>query len=167
MVRGCKAFLTALVLIAGCSIASAQEATIGAGKLEIGGFPGGGTFFVGGNDNNRTRCPPNCRWRSRWHQRFDRSGICDSAERLVGTRDEFELPLSTLRVGILNCWPRLESPSTECWQLGLIRRVFECHFDRVVAGVNHAGESKKQRNNESRFHRSNEKELSHRWRQRM
>src|SRR5256885_11477109 len=52
MVRGCKAFLTALVLIAGCSIASAQEATIGAGKLEIGGFPGGGTFFVGGNDNN-------------------------------------------------------------------------------------------------------------------
>ena len=51
MVRGCKAFLTALVLIAGCSIASAQEATIGAGKVEIGGFPGGGTFFTGGDDN--------------------------------------------------------------------------------------------------------------------
>ena len=75
----------------------------------------------------------------------------------------FELPLSALRVGILNCWPRLESPSTECWLLGLllIRRVFECYFDRVVAGVNHAGESKKQRNNESRLHRSNENKLSH------
>ena len=127
---------------------------------------------VGGDDNNRTRYPPNRHWLSRWHQRFDGSGICGSAERLVGTRDEFELPLSTLRVGILNCWPRLESPSTECWLLGLllIRRVLErsrwrwwlkCHFDRVVAGVNHAGESKKQRNNESRFHRSNEKEISH------
>ena len=52
MVRGSEAFLTALVLLAGCSLASAQEAAIGAGKLEVGGFPGGGTFFVGGNDNN-------------------------------------------------------------------------------------------------------------------
>src|SRR5882672_6430803 len=52
MVGGSKAFLTALVLAAGCSIASAQETTIGAGKVEIGGFPGGGTFFTGGNDNN-------------------------------------------------------------------------------------------------------------------
>lgn len=52
MVRGSKAFLTALVLVAGCSMASAQDAAIGAGKLELGGFPGGGTFFVGGNDNN-------------------------------------------------------------------------------------------------------------------
>src|SRR5438093_170849 len=51
MVRGCKAFLTALVLLAGCSVAFAQEATIGAGKIEIGGFPGGGTFFVSGDDN--------------------------------------------------------------------------------------------------------------------
>ncbi len=50
--RGCKALLTALALLAGCTIASAQEAAIGAGKLEIGGFPGGGTFFVGGNDND-------------------------------------------------------------------------------------------------------------------
>src|ERR1700736_3515386 len=123
---------------------------------------------VGSDYNNRTRYPSNRHWRSRWHQRFDDSGICGSAERLVGTRDEFELPLSTLRVGILNCWPRLESPSAECWLLGLllIRRVFECHFDRVVAGVNHAGESKKQRNNESRFHRSNENKLSDRHRER-
>ena len=51
MVRGCKAFLTALVLLAGCSAAFAQETTIGAGKIEIGGFPGGGTFFVSGDDN--------------------------------------------------------------------------------------------------------------------
>jgi hypothetical protein len=51
MVRGSKAVLTALVLVAGCSIASAQETTIGAGKVEIGGFPGGGTFFTGGDDN--------------------------------------------------------------------------------------------------------------------
>ena len=51
MIRGSKAFLAALVLLAGCSIASAQEATIGAGKVELGGFPGGGTFFVGGDDN--------------------------------------------------------------------------------------------------------------------
>jgi hypothetical protein len=51
MVRGSKVVLTALILLAGCSLAFAQEATIGAGKVEIGGFPGGGTFFVGGNDN--------------------------------------------------------------------------------------------------------------------
>jgi hypothetical protein len=51
MGRGFQAFLAALILAAGCSVASAQEATIGAGKVEIGGFPGGGTFFVGGDDN--------------------------------------------------------------------------------------------------------------------
>jgi hypothetical protein len=51
MVRGCKAFLTALVVLAGGSVAFAQEATIGAGKLEIGGFPGGGTFFIAGDKN--------------------------------------------------------------------------------------------------------------------
>ena len=42
--------LPPLILLAGCSAASAQDATIGAGKVEIGGFPGGGTFFVGGDD---------------------------------------------------------------------------------------------------------------------
>ena len=51
MIRGSRAFLAALILLAGCSAASAQDATIGAGKVEIGGFPGGGTFFVGGDDN--------------------------------------------------------------------------------------------------------------------
>jgi hypothetical protein len=51
MIRGFSASLAALVVLAGCSIASAQDATIGAGKVEIGGFPGGGTFFVGGDDN--------------------------------------------------------------------------------------------------------------------
>jgi hypothetical protein len=40
-----------VILIAGASLASAQDATIGAGRVEIGGFPGGGTFFVGGDDN--------------------------------------------------------------------------------------------------------------------
>ena len=51
MTRGYKAFLAALILVAGSSVASAQEAMIGAGKVEIGGFPGGGTFFIGGDDN--------------------------------------------------------------------------------------------------------------------
>ena len=51
MIRGSRALLAALILLAGCSVASAQDATIGAGKVEIGGFPGGGTFFVGGDDN--------------------------------------------------------------------------------------------------------------------
>jgi hypothetical protein len=51
MNRGIIAFLAALALIAGSSIASAQEATTGAGKVEVGGFPGGGTFFIGGDDN--------------------------------------------------------------------------------------------------------------------
>jgi hypothetical protein len=51
MNRGFIAFLAALVLIAGSSTASAQEATTGAGKVEVGGFPGGGTFFIGGDDN--------------------------------------------------------------------------------------------------------------------
>ena len=46
-----RALLAAVILLAGCSSALAQEAMIGAGRLEIGGFPGGGTFFVGGDDN--------------------------------------------------------------------------------------------------------------------
>jgi len=37
------------VLIA--SVASAQDASIGPGRLEIGGFPMGGTFFGGGDGN--------------------------------------------------------------------------------------------------------------------
>lgn len=51
MIRGSRCFLAAVILMTGYSAASAQDATIGAGKLEIGGFPGGGTFFVGGDDN--------------------------------------------------------------------------------------------------------------------
>jgi hypothetical protein len=51
MIRGSISFLAALVLLAGASVASAQDATIGAGRVEIGGFPGGGTFFIGGDDN--------------------------------------------------------------------------------------------------------------------
>ena len=51
MIRGSRAFLAALVLVAGSSVASAQDAAVGAGKVEIGGFPGGGTFFIGGDDN--------------------------------------------------------------------------------------------------------------------
>ena len=51
MIRGSRACLAALLVLAGCSAALAQDATIGAGKVEIGGFPGGGTFFVGGDDN--------------------------------------------------------------------------------------------------------------------
>src|SRR5690349_20694731 len=51
MMRGSQTFLAALLVAGGCAIASAQEATIGAGKVEVGGFPGGGTFFVGGDDN--------------------------------------------------------------------------------------------------------------------
>ena len=50
MIRGSRAFLAALIVLAGSAAASAQDATIGAGKVEIGGFPGGGTFFVGGDD---------------------------------------------------------------------------------------------------------------------
>ena len=48
---GGKAFLIAVVLVAGCAVASAQE-EVGAGKLEVGGFPGGGVYFVSGDDNN-------------------------------------------------------------------------------------------------------------------
>jgi hypothetical protein len=50
MIRGSRALLASLMLLAGSAAASAQDATIGAGKVEIGGFPGGGTFFVGGDD---------------------------------------------------------------------------------------------------------------------
>ena len=50
MIRGSRAVLAALFLFAGCTVASAQDATIGAGKVEVGGFPGGGTFFIGGDD---------------------------------------------------------------------------------------------------------------------
>src|SRR5829696_5331845 len=50
MIRGSRAMFAAVFLLA-ASAASAQDATIGAGKVEIGGFPGGGTFFIGGDDN--------------------------------------------------------------------------------------------------------------------
>ncbi len=51
MTRGPRAIFAVALLIAGSTAASAQDATIGAGKVEIGGFPGGGTFFIGGDDN--------------------------------------------------------------------------------------------------------------------
>jgi hypothetical protein len=41
----------AIALAASCAVASAQEVAPGAGKLEIGGFPGGGLWLGGGNDN--------------------------------------------------------------------------------------------------------------------
>jgi hypothetical protein len=40
-----------LMLVAAVSAASAQTPTVGAGTLEIGGFPIGGTFLVGGDDD--------------------------------------------------------------------------------------------------------------------
>src|SRR6185503_3665229 len=44
-------FLAIVMLFAAASIASAQDPAVGAGKVEIGGFPMGGTFFVGGDDD--------------------------------------------------------------------------------------------------------------------
>src|SRR5829696_1245270 len=51
MIRRAIAIFAAVFLLVGSSAALAQDATIGAGKVEIGGFPGGGTFFIGGDDN--------------------------------------------------------------------------------------------------------------------
>ena len=49
---GRKVFLILVALAASCALASAQETGgPGAGKLEIGGFPGGGLWLVGGDDN--------------------------------------------------------------------------------------------------------------------
>jgi hypothetical protein len=48
--RGGKALLMALVLVASCAVASAQEGP-GAGKVEFGGWPGGGLWLVSGDDN--------------------------------------------------------------------------------------------------------------------
>ncbi len=45
-----RACLIAVALVAGCAVASAQEAP-GAGRLELGGFPGGGLWLVNGDDN--------------------------------------------------------------------------------------------------------------------
>jgi hypothetical protein len=47
-----RIFSILVVLLAGCAIASAQEpGAPGAGKLELGGFPGGGLWLAGGDDN--------------------------------------------------------------------------------------------------------------------
>ena len=49
---GRKVFLILVALAASSAVASAQETGApGAGKLEIGGFPGGGLWLVGGDDN--------------------------------------------------------------------------------------------------------------------
>ena len=48
--RRSRLLLMALVLVAGCAVASAQEGP-GAGKMEVGGFPGGGLWLVSGDDN--------------------------------------------------------------------------------------------------------------------
>ncbi len=47
---GGKALLIAVALVAGCAVASAQE-EVGAGTLEVGGFPAGGLFWVNGDDD--------------------------------------------------------------------------------------------------------------------
>ena len=47
-----KVFLILVALVTSGAVASAQEpGGPGAGKLEVGGFPGGGLWFVGGDDN--------------------------------------------------------------------------------------------------------------------
>jgi len=47
----CKVILTVGLLLAGSALASAQEtAQPGAGKFEVGGFPGGGLWLTGGDD---------------------------------------------------------------------------------------------------------------------
>jgi len=47
-----KVFLMLVALVASGAVASAQESgPLGAGQLEIGGFPGGGLWLVGGDDN--------------------------------------------------------------------------------------------------------------------
>jgi hypothetical protein len=47
-----KVFLTLVSLVVCGAVASAQESgAVGAGKLEVGGFPGGGLWLVGGDDN--------------------------------------------------------------------------------------------------------------------
>lgn len=46
-----KALLTVLVLLCGSAVASGQQSDTGAGKVEAGFFPGGGTFYVGGDDD--------------------------------------------------------------------------------------------------------------------
>lgn len=46
-----RTFLAILVLFATCSAVSGQELLDRPIKLEIGGTPGGGMFFTGGNDN--------------------------------------------------------------------------------------------------------------------
>jgi hypothetical protein len=46
-----QAFACALIVFAAVSVASAQDGTTGAGKVELGLYPVGATFFVGGDDN--------------------------------------------------------------------------------------------------------------------
>src|SRR5687767_3189620 len=50
MVRG-QVLFSLLLCLGGSAAASAQESSVGAGSLEAGFFPGGGTFYVGGDDN--------------------------------------------------------------------------------------------------------------------
>jgi opacity protein-like surface antigen len=51
MTRSAFCLLPLLVIGLGASVTEAQESQIGAGKVEIGGIPVGGTFFVGGDDD--------------------------------------------------------------------------------------------------------------------
>lgn len=51
MRSGSLTFLIAAILFAGVSSAAAQGTAITPGTIELGGFPLGGTFFVGGDDN--------------------------------------------------------------------------------------------------------------------
>src|SRR5947199_3235744 len=45
-----KVFFTIAILVAGSAVASAQDEQPGAGKLEVGGFPGGGLWLAGGDN---------------------------------------------------------------------------------------------------------------------
>ena len=48
----CKVILTVGILLVGCAVALAQEpGPPGAGTFEVGGFPGGGMWLTGGDDN--------------------------------------------------------------------------------------------------------------------
>ena len=44
-------FVAIVILLTVAAVAPAQDLAVGAGTVEIGGFPMGGTFFVGGDDD--------------------------------------------------------------------------------------------------------------------
>ena len=102
-----KALLVVVALLAGCAVASAQDIGAGAGVIELGGWPGGGQFLVGGDDQLEVNFKKNFRAGSkRFSLRFDLFNALNG-NAIFGTNNSIGSSLGNITSILMGRLPRL------------------------------------------------------------